>query len=159
VVGYFADPMQADLLKGLKTSPNFRGAYNVIQEDGRAETSQAIKEHADLAAIIVTDHSLAAGAAEMTKYVRDELGGVIRLGSLGVPINWEELFEQGLLHGIVGWDHYALLLQAASAVQQNITNGTPLEGAVIDALFYAPDGGQTEVTFPYVDAVFEAFWK
>jgi len=76
-----------------------------------------------------------------------------------VPINWEELFEQGLLHGIVGADHYALLLQATLAVQKNILDGIPLEGATTNLIFYGPEGSQTEVAFPYVDAVFEAFWK
>jgi hypothetical protein len=159
VVGYFIDPLQADLLEGLKTSPHFRGAYPVIQESGSDETSQAYRDHPDLAAIIVTDHSLVTGAADIVRYIHDELGGNIRLATLGIPENWEELFEQDVLHGIVTWDHYALLLQASSALRDHLFEGAVLQGAPTDLLFYGPDQTPTSVAFPYFDAVLATFWK
>ncbi len=159
VVGYFIDPLQADLLEGLKTSPHFRGAYPVVQESGSTETSQAYKDHPDLAAIIVTDHSLVTGASDIVSYLHEELGSDIRLGALGVPENWEALFEQGLLHGIVAWDHYALLLQASSALSDHLSQGVELLGAPTDLMFYGSDLTPINVAFPYFNAALAELWK
>jgi len=160
VVGFFGDPLQADILSGLQSSPAFRGAYEVLAEDGRGEASQAFQDHADLAVLIVTDPSYATGAAEIAAYVRDELGRDLKLGVLGAPLDWEDLmFDKGLLHGVVTWDHFGMLLRAAQQMERALVEGKAPQSVWIDARFYGRDGQPRPLPHPY-DApdVWASFW-
>ena len=160
VIGYFVDPLQAQLLEGLKTSPYFKGSYTVVAENGKAEASKAVRDIPDLAALVVTDSSLVAGPAEVTQYTRQELNRPIALSSLGAPVEYADLFAQGLLQGFVAWDHYQLLLKASAALRDQASSGIPATGQAVEALIYLPSGEITAVAAPYEgSAVFAELWK
>lgn len=160
VIGYFLDPLQAQLLEGLKTSPYFKGSYPVFKENGKAEASQAVRDIPDLAALVVADPSFAAGAAEVTKYTKQEMNHPISLSALGAPAEYVDLFAQGLLQGFVTWDHYQLLLKAATAVKDQAASGVPATGQAVEALVYVLSGQITTVAAPYEGAeVFAELWK
>jgi len=161
VIGYFDDPLQADLLEGLKSSPAFRGAYHVSQEYGKAEATQAVLDHPDLEAIIVADLTLVSGVLETTGYLADDPGRTVKVASLGAPVDWQDaMFDKGLLHGFVSWDHYAMVLQATEALKRHALDGTALGGAWTDLIYYDATGQPTALEAPYENAdVLGGFWE
>ncbi len=161
VIGYFDDPLQADLLEGLKSSPAFREAYHVTQEYGKAEATQAVLDHPDLEAIIVADLTLVSGVLETTGYLADDPGRVVKVASLGAPVDWQNaMFDKGLLHGFVSWDHYAMVRQATEALKRHALDGTPLEGAWTGLIYYDATGQPTALTAPYENVnVLGGFWE
>lgn len=161
VIGYFDDPLQADLLEGLKSSPAFREAYHVVQEYGKAEATQAVLDHPDLAAIIVSDLTLVSGVLETTGYLANDLGRVVRVASLGAPVDWQDaMFDKGLLHGFVSWDHYDMVLQATAALKGHAQDDAPLSGAWTDVIYYDATGEATVLAAPYDGAdVLGGFWE
>jgi ABC-type sugar transport system substrate-binding protein len=160
VVGYFDDPMQAAFLEGLKTSAHFRAAYDVPYGTGRGESADAYLDHPDIYAILVTEPKYAAGAAATVEYLRDELGQVVKVGSLGLPLAWEDLYARGLLHGVVGWDQYEIIRQATAGLLDIMSSGAKPENVLNDAIYYAADTSQSTIPYPYteVDSMGQ-FWK
>lgn len=161
VMGFFGDPNQSDFLEGLKTSPDFRGAYEVLELDGRGESTDAVFDHPDLEVLIVTDITHVAGAAETTQYMLTEYGQEIRLAVLGAPENWGDLIsDKGLLHGMITWNQYDVLLQAVQAVEQYLLNDIPLESIKTDAIFYGGSAEPQTLSYPYTDLdVWSEFWE
>lgn len=149
VLGYFDDPLQADLLAGLETSPGFAGSYEILFQNGSAEASDAVLDVPNLGAIIVTDQRYAPGVAEIIQYAQDELGQSIKLGSFGVPEGWVDLFDQNLLHGAFSWDNYEILHVATQGLLQMISGGATPEDVYFDLFFYTGSSDPVTLAHPF----------
>jgi len=99
--------------------------------------------------IITSSHQFANGAARAIEEITEGTDRLIKLGSVGAPDGWKDLFEQKLLHGVFSWDNYEVLQEAAVAVKSAIRDDAAPQDYFPDTLFYRSANTFIHLSHPY----------
>jgi len=161
VIGNLSDEgYQKPFIDPLMLMEQFAGFYEAGSPTGQSEAAQAINDVAGLMYIVVTNPLYTAGAAEAIKAVTAGTDRLIKLGSLGAPVGWKDLFNQKLLQGVFSWDAYEVLQQAAVAVKVKVRDGVDTENYYPDCLYWTSATGYSHASYPYtLDPRMNAFFN
>ncbi len=157
ILGNLSDPLQKGLIDAMRDAEAFLGFYEAL--DGQAEAAKAIADHADLFGIIVTNPAYASGAAEAIRAATEGTDRLIKLGSLGAPENYKDLFDAKQLNAVIAWNNYGILLDAAVAMKVKLLGDEPTS-AFADIIFMTSATSWVSNSYPYLSpSHIGRFWR
>lgn len=148
VIGNLSEYNQKLVIEHLQGNAGFKGFYEAGDFDGQAEAAMAIRDIPDLWGIVVTSPQFAPGAAEAIKAATAGTDRLIKLGSVGAPENWKDLFNQKLLSAAFSFDSYQTYQQAAVIAKVMLMGGTSYN-FYPDVLFYTRADSYNHTSWPY----------
>lgn len=163
-IGNLDDKWQSDFLAGLiegtrlapTTYPDeeivdqLQGYYSVKSSaEAYTEALAALAVFPDLFGIL-TFPEYVPGIQQAIAEVYAGTDTLIKVGSIGAPEGWKEMFDNSTLHTVFGWDNYLVLQRAAVGVKVMLRDGETPEDFYPDGLYITSSTSTpSRLSYPY----------